>query len=796
MHKLVEDDTCSQEETIFHKMLDFSVLHSRSILTVAAVLTVFFGFFITRLNIDPDVASLIPANEKISMLMEKYGELDEEEDYLALAVSSKQPLNAGALQELEQAVKRIQQLPKVKKIISPFNMVTFEKDGKKLEVRPMSGGGEVPESPEDLREFMERLLRDPFARRFVVSPDGSVLCFFIPTGAIESYSVFMEEFKAIVNELEESFDVYYTGSAAFTYIMQGYLTSDLSKLIAIAVLVILIIYYVGFRTKRSVILTFITVAAGTVWTLGFMALLGYPITVISIATPPLILSLGSSYSIHMLNQYYREAGGKVKSRGWITDAAAHINKTIVMAAITTVIGFSSLLVTTIEKTREFSIASSFGILACALLSLFILPAILYNMKPPTEKQRKVVLEGALARSMTNLGLFVLKWRAVILIFLVAVAVGYGVSLRHLRNQTDIISYFPKKEKIIQDTEFITGNVGGFQELKVTLTAPGNEEKYFLDPMVMEQISKFEDKLEQHSDISNIFSFVSYLKFANQTMFGESEIPEKKGLVLLLSRYMKILAEHEGSNEIIRSLANPDLSQVTLTLWIYDSQRRSLISDLPLRHLVDDIEGYLDETIDPALNPEVWGESMRYLSLSEIMKRDQRVSMLISLALIFILTTVGFKSLKFGFFSIIPLSTAIMLNFIFMVVMDIPLDMTTVMFTSVVIGVGVDNAIHFLLQYRKQACIHPDDFKMCITKTMVISGRPILLTTASIIGGLLVLTLAKFQPVAVFGLLVSVTLAATAFGTLVILPAILSFRRRERDAAAANTTDTIKSAHPS
>jgi len=796
MHKLVEDDTCSQEETIFHKMLDFSVLHSRSILTVAAVLTVFFGFFITRLNIDPDVASLIPANEKISMLMEKYGELDEEEDYLALAVSSKQPLNAGALQELEQAVKRIQQLPKVKKIISPFNMVTFEKDGKKLEVRPMSGGGEVPESPEDLREFMERLLRDPFARRFVVSPDGSVLCFFIPTGAIESYSVFMEEFKAIVNELEESFDVYYTGSAAFTYIMQGYLTSDLSKLIAIAVLVILIIYYVGFRTKRSVILTFITVAAGTVWTLGFMALLGYPITVISIATPPLILSLGSSYSIHMLNQYYREAGGKVKSRGWITDAAAHINKTIVMAAITTVIGFSSLLVTTIEKTREFSIASSFGILACALLSLFILPAILYNMKPPTEKQRKVVLEGALARSMTNLGLFVLKWRAVILIFLVAVAAGYGVSLRHLRNQTDIISYFPKKEKIIQDTEFITGNVGGFQELKVTLTAPGNEEKYFLDPMVMEQISKFEDKLEQHSDISNIFSFVSYLKFANQTMFGESEIPEKKGLVLLLSRYMKILAEHEGSNEIIRSLANPDLSQVTLTLWIYDSQRRSLISDLPLRHLVDDIEGYLDETIDPALNPEVWGESMRYLSLSEIMQRDQRVSMLISLALIFILTTVGFKSLKFGFFSIIPLSTAIMLNFIFMVVMDIPLDMTTVMFTSVVIGVGVDNAIHFLLQYRKQACIHPDDFKMCITKTMVISGRPILLTTASIIGGLLVLTLAKFQPVAVFGLLVSVTLAATAFGTLVILPAILSFRRRERDAAAANTTDTIKSAHPS
>ncbi len=151
-------------------------------------------------------------------------------------------------------------------------------------------------------------------------------------------------------------------------------------------------------------------------------------------------------------------------------------------------------------------------------------------------------------------------------------------------------------------------------------------------------------------------------------------------------------------------------------------------------------------------------------------------MLISLVLIFLLTTIGFKSLRYGLFSIIPLTTAIMFNFIFMVVMDIPLDMTTVMFTSVVIGVGVDNAIHFLLQYRKQAEFYPDDIEKRILETMIITGRPILLTTASIVGGLMVLTIANFQPVIYFGVLVSVTLLAAAVGTLVILPAILSFAK--------------------
>ncbi len=596
-------------ETVFHRLLEFSVRHACFIVIGACLVTGVFGYFMTKVRVDPDVASVIPKREKYTLLMEKYGEMDEEEDYLVLALESKDSYTPADLALLEEVVNRIEQLPKAKPSITPFTMVTFERNGRKLEVLPIAPGGRAPETASEMEAFKKRLLRDPFARRFLVSSDGEILCVFIPTGAIENYSVFMEQFKEYIAVLNDRFNIYYSGSLAFIYVMQKYLTSDLSKLISIALLVILFIYYIGFRTKRSVLLTFMVVVMGTIWTIGFMSLLGYAITVISIVTPPLILSLGSSYSIHMLNQYYRESGGvngKIKDngdasgRGWVTDAAAHINRTIVLASITTVIGFCSLLVTTLEKTREFSISASFGIISCAILSLFMLPAILYHMKPPTEQQREKILEGALSRFMERAGKAILKWRVLVLVFLVTITVGYVISLRYLKHETDIISYFPKKERVVRDTRFITVNVGGFQELKITLSAPDGEKNYFLRQDVLEQISRLEEKLKTNRNISNLFSFVSYLKFANEIMFDEYKVPDKKGLILLLSRYVKLLRARSVSNEIIRSLANDEFSLVTITLWIFDSNRMNLISDLPLRDLKEDIEGYIRETLDPAL----------------------------------------------------------------------------------------------------------------------------------------------------------------------------------------------------
>ena len=160
----------------------------------------------------------------------------------------------------------------------------------------------------------------------------------------------------------------------------------------------------------------------------------------------------------------------------------------------------------------------------------------------------------------------------------------------------------------------------------------------------------------------------------------------------------------------------------------------------------------------------------------MLQRDAIRSMVIAILLIICITAVGFKSVLYGLYAIIPLLTGIMLNVSFIVLTKIPLDVLTIMVSSIAIGVGVDDSIHFLIQFRKQWAGGKQDIYTAITKTMNITGRPIVLTTLAIDGGLLILGFGLFKPIVYFGMLVIITLTATCLGTVLVLPAVLSFGR--------------------
>ena len=113
----------------------------------------------------------------------------------------------------------------------------------------------------------------------------------------------------------------------------------------------------------------------------------------------------------------------------------------------------------------------------------------------------------------------------------------------------------------------------------------------------------------------------------------------------------------------------------------------------------------------------------------------------------------------------------------MALFKIPLDMTTIMVSCISIGVGVDDSIHFLLQYQKQLLLTPLDSGAAILETLKHTGRPIVITTLSIVAGLLFLSLAQFQPIRYFGLLIVFTLATACFATLIILPPLLKSTHR-------------------
>ncbi|MDY5908984.1 MAG: MMPL family transporter, partial [Bullifex sp.] len=111
--------------------------------------------------------------------------------------------------------------------------------------------------------------------------------------------------------------------------------------------------------------------------------------------------------------------------------------------------------------------------------------------------------------------------------------------------------------------------------------------------------------------------------------------------------------------------------------------------------------------------------------------------------------------------------------IFMFFAEIPFDVVTVSFTSIAVGCGVDDAIHFCLRYRNLRKGNPElSVSSAITATIRQTGYPIIITTVSIVFGMMMLSFASYTPIRYFGLLMSITLFGCMVSTILFLPSFM------------------------
>ena len=757
---------------IVYRLVDFTQRRAWLVIAVVTAITVVLGFFALRLQVDADLSNIIPEDREVLLRTEKYGQANTEDAHALLMFTDPDLFTAARLALIADACSRVGLIEHVKPGITPFNFLTFENRDGRLAIGTMSPHGRAPATDEEARALRDRLMADPQARNLVISSDGDALCAIFSVDMISDTRPMLQAIEAIIAPLRSEMDARLGGTLPFNRSMMDHLYADLPVFLGLALVVVLVSYYLSFRTLRSLVLPVLVVVLGTVWTVGTMTLLGFKLTVISVVTPPLVLILGSSYSLHVLNQYYREARVSGTDKRWIVDSVTHINTTIFLAAITTVFGFISLLTASMRLLREFGIATAIGIVYCGVLALFFLPATLSLLKPPTAVQRDRVLEGFLARSLGRLTRVITHGHWVVFLVATAIAVVFGLTLRGVRFETNFYKYLRENEPAVVNMNYLIDKFTGYEKLHLTLSAPGDRPGYFQDPAVLAAISRYEAALARDPDVKYLSSFGAYLRGMNRTMTGAAEIPASRPLVLLLSKYFAALSSTPTGGALTDMLMNKDFSRYTIYLHVWDSTTHDLAFERSLTKILPRLMALGEGTLPADVTTEYWGDTITVLHMSSIMLRNQISSILLSAVLVFLVSAVVLHSARHGLVVLAPLAVGVMLNFILMAVFSIPLDAVTITFATVAIGIGVDNAIHFTIQYRRQREIWPGDPEKVIEHTMKVAGRPMVLTTLSIMSALLVFVFSAFRPIVYFGVLISLSLALTTAGALILLPALL------------------------
>jgi predicted RND superfamily exporter protein len=175
--------------------------------------------------------------------------------------------------------------------------------------------------------------------------------------------------------------------------------------------------------------------------------------------------------------------------------------------------------------------------------------------------------------------------------------------------------------------------------------------------------------------------------------------------------------------------------------------------------------------------EVSGLMMFLKDFVTLVVQSSITSIIVSIGVILCIVWIFFRSWKFGILSVIPLASAVILNFGLMGWFGVDLTHFTALLTSIIIGVGVDFSIHYIAEFRYY--VNNDIINETAISPQVMDdvGYPILLDVCSNMG-FSALILSSLIPLVHMGGLMVFAMLSTSFGTLTILAAIMEITKHK------------------
>lgn len=721
-----------------------------------------------------------PESEKLHIEIPEYMREGKSYPYygdgFVVVFSSAELYTPEVLNLLYDVMIELESLDKVGPCLSPFDFVTVEKKGSRLSITPMSPVQRGEEWTEETAAILkERLMNDDMARNYLYSKDGNTIMLYYRT---QSYNQAEQDvMNSIIDPLRDYGRVAINGGSSIINRVTYFIFKDLGILLSLCFIVILLVYYLSYRSLRAVIIPSSLSIIGIIWTLGMMSLMGYKLTIVSILTPCLVLTLGSSYSVHMLSEYFAEAKDPEKA----VNGYARISKTILSACLTTIMGFITMLVCRTDMFKQFGVSVSIGIAMCAVLAILYLPSILSLLPQPKAKKVEKIENGKIMGGFLKfVEVTVTRYWAIVLIVFFALVIAFAYTRDKVDFNSNYVDYFPQNDQFVEDTVFFAQTMGGTDPYYMEIVAPNREPGFFLKSENIKKVYDYEKTvMEACPDIVQSLSFPQYVGFLNKVYSGTNDIPESDGLINLLYRILMQMRAYIGTN-VLDVLINSDASVITLAMRNYDAYEQNLQTTASARRVEAALDYYRYMLPEGTTSKYYCGAS-NSIKASDMIVADQNTATTISMIATIIIASITLFSAFRGVAAIFPVLVGIMFNYVFMYFTGIPFDLVTIGFSSITFGAGIDDALHYLLRYRYNRKLYPErKIEAIISMTLEETGRPIILTTVSIVAGMCMFLFASFSPIRYFGLFMSVALTVAMLATLFVLPVVMIVSNKIKD----------------
>ena len=191
-------------------------------------------------------------------------------------------------------------------------------------------------------------------------------------------------------------------------------------------------------------------------------------------------------------------------------------------------------------------------------------------------------------------------------------------------------------------------------------------------------------------------------------------------------------------------------------------------DVFLRQMHDELSG-LDGLSEEQV--QFTGMLVLYNNVLQSLFKSQIMTLGTVFLAILVMFWLLFRSLWLSLLALAPVTLAAGLVLGIMGLLGIPLDIMTITIAAIVVGIGVDNCIHYVYRFRRE--FHTDrNYRETMYRCHGSIGRALYYTTVTLVVGFSMLTFSNFNPSLYFGLLTVVAMVAAVIGALLLLPRLI------------------------
>lgn len=774
--------------TFFRRMGEFQIRYRWPFLILALLLTVFGITGLKHIEIANARDDWFDDKEAIEIATEEFEDQFGNNDNISILIETDDVFNPEVLSMMKELGNALlDSVPYADEITSLVEMEISVGTEEGIEViNPFESG--IPSDKDELEEIRELVLSRQALVGKIVSKDCKETWLTLSLLEFPEQEVWEKETTVdplfqtgevairIVTDPKWKSDKYTLKPVGMPYTEteeRDFFGPEMMKRFVSAFVIMIILLAVFIRSLRGVLVPSITTVLGVIVVFGSMGWFGIGLDQNMMMLPVILgMALSVGYSIHLINAFkriFRKTGNRKESA---IEAVEEVGWPIFFTAITTigsVLSFVSAGIVTIAWVGYACAAFVFVDYLFVILLIPILMSFGKNKEVSEEEISKIPL---FEKWMENLGHYVLRNKIAILIIFVISMIVIAPGIRKVTTNMDIFQFLGTKVPYIKRVYEVTqSQLGSY--LTYNITVNFEEADAIKDPEVLKKFDAMLDTVasfkltKKNEDAASVFSILDIIKEMNQTLHSDSaeyhSIPDNSDMIA----QVLLLYEMSGGTKTFKWI-DEDYSMLRAQVQLEKFVTNDIVDELASLKRIGQ-ESF------PGARVSYVGSAIQFAELNKKIVTGELKSVIWALIIIGVLLVIVFNSIKTGLIGLIPNFMPLVIIGGYMGYFNSPLDMMTMTIMPMLLGIAVDDTIHFInsIKYEFEKC---GIYNKAIIAAFHTVGKNITMTTIILCASFGMFMLSPVANMVRIGYLAPMGLLAALIADFFVTPAFISLTK--------------------